>query len=140
MQNKNLSKSQWYQLILKFEKREESCTRFCKIHNISPSAIYKWRRYFHESSEQGMANENSKSKNFIPINIDHSNSKINQNSLSNSAALLKNSSPLSLEDSSRLSKLSSSFKISKSDLSLEFVKGCSVLELRAILEIINAAK
>ncbi len=140
MQNKNLSKAEWYQLVLKFEKRAESCAKFCKIHNISSGSIYKWRRYFHDNQKQAMVNQNLESKNFIPINIDNSSSKINQNSLSGSATLLKSSSPLSLEESAKLSKLSSSFKISKSDLSLEFVKGCSLLELRAILEIINAAK
>lgn len=130
-----ISESEWYDLVLKFEDRDESAIKFCNRYNISIYRIYKWRRYFLDKQNQDLVNENLVSKDFIPITVTNAGSRIDSKYKSESSNVSEN-----LHTKKASPQISSSFKVSKSDISIEFVKGCSLFELGAVLEVINATK
>lgn len=130
-----ISESEWYDLVLKFEEREESAIKFCNRYNISIYRIYKWRRYFLDKQNQDLVNKHLVSKDFIPITVTKAGSRIDSEHHSESSKISEN-----LHTKKASGQISSSFKVSKSDISIEFVKGCSLCELGALLEVMNATK
>ena len=104
----------WQELVSKFESRSISSTEFCKLHNVSKGGIYKWRKYFLENQVC------TKYPSFIPLEIE-------QNLPNNSC-----------RDEIRVY---SSLKVTNSSgLTIEFAEGCKLLELNAIIGVINATK
>jgi len=134
MSTNKSTETNWSNLILKYEKRTSSISEFCKEYNISRSSLYKWRNYFDNKQKTAIANQSTESKNFVPVTIDKSSSKINE---SKSSVPQNNISSMPVE---KFVNSSSVLKIRKSDLTIEFANGYSLLELKAILGLINAAK
>ena len=110
----NRSTSDWKILIAEYESRSVSCGYFCKLHQVSKGQLYKWRRYF--LSHNKLATEEPT---FIPLVINNEQESYQKN----------------------LTNITSAIKISSSSgVVVEFIAGCRYLELKAIMEILDAAK
>ena len=110
----NRSTLDWKILIGAYESRSVGRAYFCKLHDVSKGQIYKWRSYF-LSEKESVAEESG----FIPLVINNEEESGEEN----------------------LTKITSGIKISNSSVVVvEFISGCRYLELKAIMEILNAAK
>ena len=110
----NRSTSDWKILIAEYESRSVSCGYFCKLHEVSRGQLYKWRGYF-LSHKTSVEEESS----FIPLVINKEEKS----------------------DQKNLTNITSAIKISSSSgVVVEFIAGCRYLELKAIMEILDAAK
>lgn len=110
----NRSALDWKILIEEYESRSVSCAYFCKLHQVSRGQLYKWRGYF--LSHKASIEEESA---FIPLVINKEEES----------------------DQENLTNITSAMKISSnSGVVVEFIAGCRYLELKAIMEIFDAAK
>ena len=110
----NRAKTEWKLLITEYEERSVSCAEFCKLHQVSKGQIYKWRQYF-LSQEKLMVERSA----FIPLTINNDQESDKQN----------------------YPNITSEIRISSSSgVVIEFISGCRYLELKAIMEILHAAK
>jgi hypothetical protein len=110
----NRTESEWKLLIAKYEERSVSCAYFCELHQVRKGQIYKWRQYF--SSQEKLVVERSA---FIPLTINNDQESDKQN----------------------YPNITSEIRIrSHSGVVIEFISGCRYLELKAIMEILHAAK
>ena len=110
----NRTESEWKLLIAEYEERSVSCTEFCKLHQVSKGQVYKWRQHF--LSQEELAVERSA---FIPLVINNDQEPDKQN----------------------YPNITSEIRISSnSGVVIEFISGCRYLELKAIMEILHAAK
>ena len=110
----NRAKTEWQLLITEYEERSVSCVEFCKLHQVSKGQIYKWRQYF-LSQEKLMVARSA----FIPLTINNDQEPDKQNYPNITSEI----------------RISSHFGIV-----IEFISGCRYLELKAIMEILHAAK
>jgi transposase-like protein len=110
----NRSVSEWELLIKEYEARSVSCAYFCELHEVNKNQVYKWRRHF-LSKKQSITEESA----FIALAINREQESDQQN----------------------ISNITSAIKISSSSgVVVEFISGCKYLELKAIMEILDAAK
>lgn len=110
----NRSTLDWKILIAEYESRSVSCTYFCKQHKVSKGHLYKWRLHF--LSHKELVKEESS---FIPLVINKEHES----------------------DQKNLTNITSAIKIiSSSGVVVEFIAGCRYLEIKAIMEIFDAAK
>jgi transposase-like protein len=110
----NHTKTEWKLLIAEYEERSVSCAEFCKLHQVSKGQVYKWRQHF--LSQEELAVERSA---FIPLVINNDQEPDKQN----------------------YPNITSEIRISSnSGVVIEFISGCRYLELKAIMEILHAAK
>lgn len=163
MTHQRYSEQEWKELVLKFESRNISSVEFCRLHKISKATMYKWRDHFKDilsTAEITGKKENSLprgSNHFIPISVSDS-SEVSE--LSSQISASRETSPVKAKPSSSISSslllstpssnessasedksfIRSSFNIRKSSFVLEFDSGCSISDLGAILEVVNAIK
>ena len=110
----NRTEAEWKALITQYESRSVTCAEFCKLHQVSKGQIYKWRQYF--LSQEELAVERSA---FIPLTINNDQASDKQN----------------------YPNITSEIRISSnSGVVIEFISGCRYIELKAIMEILHAAK
>ena len=110
----NHTESEWKTLIAQYESRSVTCAEFCKLYQVSKGQVYKWRQHF--SSQEELAVERSA---FIPLTINNDQASDKQN----------------------YPNITSEIRISgNSGVVIEFISGCRYLELKAIMEILHAAK
>ena len=110
----NRTESEWKTLIAQYESRSVTCAYFCKLHRVSKGQVYKWRQHF--LSQEELAVERSA---FIPLVINNDQEPDKQN----------------------YPNITSEIRISShSGVVIEFISGCRYLELKAIMEILHAAK
>ena len=110
----NRTEAEWKALITQYESRSVTCAEFCKLHQVSKGQIYKWRQYF-LSQEKLMVERSA----FIPLTINNDQEPDKQN----------------------YPNITSEIRISShSGVVIEFISGCRYLELKAIMEILHAAK
>ena len=110
----NRTETEWKLLIAEYEERSVSCAYFCELHQVSKGQVYKWRKYF--LSQEKLVTERSA---FIPLAINNEQDSNQQN----------------------LSNITSEIRISSnSGVVVEFISGCRYLELKAIMEILDATK
>jgi transposase-like protein len=110
----NRSRLDWEILIAEYESRSVSCAYFCKLHQVSRGNLYKWRRHF-LSDKKSVEEESA----FIPLVINKEEESGQKNLINITSAI----------------KISSS-----SGVVVEFIAGCRYLELKAVMEILDAAK
>ena len=110
----NRTEAEWKILIAQYESRSASCMEFCKLYQVSKGQVYKWRQYF-LSQEKLMVERSA----FIPLTINNDQEPDKQN----------------------YPNITSRIRISSnSGVVIEFISGCRYLELKAIMEILHAAK
>ena len=108
------TESEWKTLIAQYESRSATCAYFCKLHRVSKGQVYKWRQHF--LSQEELAVERSA---FIPLVINNDQEPDKQN----------------------YPNITSEIRIrSHSGVVIEFISGCRYIELKAIMEILHAAK
>ena len=107
---------QRHELVSKFNRRKINCDEFCKIHKVSRVTIYKWRRDFFAKTKE---------EKFIPLEIIST-----ANTFANA---------MSTAVTGSLSKITSPIKITGTSVTVDFVNGCKIEELKAILRIMNAS-
>jgi transposase-like protein len=110
----NRTEAEWKALIAQYESRSVTRACFCKLHQVSKGQVYKWRQHF--LSQEELISEESAFTHLV-INKDEASDKEN------------------------LSNITSKIRISSnSGVVIEFISGCRYLELKAIMEILHAAK
>lgn len=111
-----LSEQDWQEIIAEYEARAMSCKEFCKLHNLSKGQVYKWRKYF--LSQKNTKIKLDEAAEFIPMKINRA-----------------------IELAAIASTIKSPIKLSgASGITLELLSGCAISELKAIMELLHAAK
>lgn len=128
---KRRHRSEWLNLIMKFKTSKMSCKEFCYQEGISKTSFYKWQDILHDELAKDVERI---SEDFIPLDV------ISTSEVSEMDPAQSSDHPDSQEQSSSpfrpaLSSISSSFKLSKSDLAIEFASGCSLAEFDAVIAI-----
>lgn len=114
MPNKIFSDEQKLEILQKYNNYAGTLTGFCKIQQVSKTTFYKWLR-------------NSKDKNNSKfINLKYIPKIAEHNTATHELAAI--------------AKITSPIKISTNKLSIDFALGCKLVELKALLEIINVAQ
>jgi transposase-like protein len=117
------SKEEREELLAKFEKRQIGVELFCQRHNVSRTTIYKWRQDFRDLGDSKTPLVSSCG--FISLTAQAGSSSV--------------SKVVTQEADFKVLSISSSFKLSKSDLAIEFTSGCSVRELDAVVAIFRGS-
>lgn len=98
------------ELVAKFNRRRIPSLEFCKRYNVNRNTLYKWKRYF------------SQDEKFIPLSVAPKTNELRD------------------KFGVGLSRISSPFKVSRSDFAIDFVTGCDVAELKLVLGLIDVSK
>ena len=114
MQNKKYSEEQKLEILHKYKNYQGTLNRFCSMEQVSRTTLYKWLK-----------------------NIKHKNHSkfINLNFISQAS---DTENPIDI--SGVVTIISSPIKICINQLTIDFVCGCKIAELKALLELMNVAQ
>lgn len=136
---------QWKKILFEYINNPDQLTvpEFCEKHNVGKALFYKWRRKLYPDFKVVSVNKKSPAKKAVADNeakfiavkaVDDAKSLIDSEPIEPITESKSIKAP-----ESNLPDISSPLKISLSNLSLEFTRGCHFSELSKLITFLNAS-